>query len=104
MTLSEYKLKLFKELITIDNENALKQIRTLVKTFLPERDNKRQEPKTEISFEEWNEQFDDNRDLHEFIPEYGTTLGEFRRGIYETEMDTEDEMDLDVFLKELKTW
>jgi len=36
-----------------------------------------------ISFNEWNKQFTDNGNLDDFIPEYGTTLGEFRKAIYE---------------------
>ncbi len=40
---------------------------------------------TLLTFEEWNEQFTDEGNLEEFIPEYGMTLREFRMGIYESE-------------------
>ena len=102
MTVADYKLELFKELISIENENAIKQIHAFVRTFLPEKEKK--EPKPYISFEEWNKQFADNQNLNEFIPEYGTTLKEFRKGIYGAETNEEGAMTLDEFLEDLKTW
>ncbi len=56
----------------------------------------------EISFEQWNNQFFDNCNLDDFIPEYGTTLREFRYRIYKAEMG--EEMNLKEFKENLKTW
>ena len=56
-----------------------------------------------ISFEEWNKQFADNENLDDFIPEYGTTLGEFRKAIYEAETDS-NHMSIEVFRQRIKTW
>ena len=56
-----------------------------------------------ISFEEWNKQFTNNKNLDEFIPEYGTTLQEFRQKIYETEID-EDEISFEELIEDIKQW
>jgi len=107
MNIAEYKIEIFKELLAVENENALDQIRSLIRTFLPKKESsiqKKRKSNYEMSFEEWNEQFVSEQNLNEFIPEYGTTLKDFRQDIYEAEMDSEGDMDLDDFLKELKTW
>ena len=104
MTVAENKLELFKELISIENENAIKQIHAFVRTFLPENEKKQAKVKPYISFEEWNEQFTDNQNLNEFIPEYGTTLKEFRKGIYEAELDEEGDMTFEELKESIKTW
>ena len=86
MTVSDYKMQIIKEIVNIENEDAIKEIYNYVRSFL-EGFNEIEEEKTnpKISFEEWNIQFTDDRDLDCFIPEYGTTLREFRQGIYEAE-------------------
>ena len=40
---------------------------------------------TKLSFEEWNKQFSDEADLDEYLAEYGMTMGDYRRKIYESE-------------------
>ena len=52
------------------------------------------------TFEQWNKQFADNQNLDDFIPEYGTTLREFRKGIYEAEMS--GDMTMSEFKESLK--
>ena len=62
-------------------------------------------PKTKIqneTFEQWNEQFTDSKNLDDFIPEYGTTLREYRKGIYDAEIG--NEMTMPEFKDSLKTW
>ncbi len=62
-------------------------------------------PKTDDqnkTFEQWNEQFTDNQNLNEFIPEYGTTLKEFRENIYKAEMSKG--MTVNEFKENLKKW
>jgi thymidylate synthase len=80
MTLSDYKIQVFKEIMLVENEMVLKQLHQMVHSFLADykkiSDDGAENGK--ISFEEWNEQFIDNRNLDDFIPEYGITLREFR--------------------------
>jgi hypothetical protein len=56
-----------------------------------------------VSFEQWNEQFEDEGDLSENLADFDMTLGDFRKKIWEAE--TEDKfMTLAEFTNELKTW
>ena len=41
--------------------------------------------------------------LDDFIPEYGTTLREFRKGIYEDEI-YKDEISFEELKESIKTW
>ena len=105
MTISDYKIQVLKEIMLVENEMVLKQLHQMVHRFLA--DYKKisdDSPENEkISFDEWNKQFIDNRDLDDFIPEYGTTLREFRQSIYDAEMD-DDEMTMDELKENMKTW
>ena len=38
-----------------------------------------------LIFEEWCKQFSDDADLEEFLPEFGMTLRDFRKSIFESE-------------------
>ncbi len=38
-----------------------------------------------LSFSDWNKQFEDDRNLDTFIPEYGMVLRDFRFKIYNSE-------------------
>ncbi len=67
-----------------------------------ETDNDNDFDANEMTFEEWNKQFDDNRNLDEFIPEYGTTLRRFRMGIYESER--EEGYTVNEFFNRMKSW
>lgn len=60
------------------------------------------ETSEQITFEQWNKQFTDKENLDDFIPEYGTTLREFRKGIFEAE--TGKEITMKEFKKSIKTW
>jgi hypothetical protein len=104
MSVSDYKIMVFKEIMDIDNELALKQIYQLVHQFVVDykQITNKKSKSEKISFEEWNKQFEDDMDLDEFIPEYGMTLREFRMAIYEAEMG--DEMTMEEFKESLKTW
>ena len=88
MTVAEYKIEVLKEIMLVDDELVLKQIHKMLSLFLADyRKVSEKLKETEIiSFEEWNKQFTDNGNLDDFIPEYDTTLGEFRKAIYEAEM------------------
>ena len=57
----------------------------------------------ELSFEQWNEQFEGEQDLSEHLPDFDMTIGDFRKKIWRAE--TEDSfMTLAEFTDELKTW
>jgi len=104
MSVSEYKIRIFKEIMPIENEQALEQIYQMVHRFLtdyPEliEDNNKVK---QLSFEEWNKQFTDDQDLDSFIPEYGTTLREFRQTIYEAEMG--EEISMEELKESMKNW
>lgn len=105
MSVSDYKVKVLKEILNLENELALKKIYQMIHQFIADFKEVADEAheKEIVSFEEWNEQFTDDMDLNEYIPEYGCTLGEFRRAIYEAEMDG-DEITMSEFKESIKTW
>jgi len=89
----DYKTKLIDKISVVNDDDTLQKLYSIVHSFI-ENNNKSIKDK-EPSFEEWNEQFKDDLSLDNFIPEYGTTLKEFRMSIYEAETShnflTEDE-------------
>jgi len=108
MSVQEIKLDLIQTILQIQEPELLRQAAGLLQEFISGKTSgngsggeNEEFDANEMSFEEWNKQFDDDRDLQENIPEHGMTLGEFRRKIYEAERSeylTEEE-----FHKELKT-
>ncbi len=102
----EQKFKIFENILSVNNDKLLQKLSIFIKEFISEYDklNENAEDTETLSFNKWNEQFTDNRNLTEFIPEYGTTLKEFRKKIYEAETNEEGDMSLDEFLEDLKTW
>jgi len=111
MNAAEYKLKIFEQVLSLDNEAILHQIHEFIHTFLSElkpKSKKGEEEEDEeisaenVSFEEWNKQFTDNAKLDEYIPEYEMTLGEFRRGIYEAEKG--EDIGFEELLEDIKKW
>ncbi len=55
---------------------------------------------TSISFETWCEKFMEDKDMNEYIPEYGMTIGEYRKKIYEAE--TGENIPVEDFFKKLQ--
>ncbi|OQX72346.1 MAG: hypothetical protein B6D61_13940 [Bacteroidetes bacterium 4484_249] len=104
MTASDYKMQVFKEIMPVESELALKQIYKLVHSFLNEyqKISKRQKVSKKLSFDEWNKQFTDDQHLDDLVPEYDKTLREFRKVVYESEMG--EEIDMKEFKESLKTW
>lgn len=105
MTLLDYKLEVFRELMHIENENAIKQIHAFVHNFYSELQNNTEFTNTAsetVSFEEWNKQFTDDKNLDTFLPEHDLTLRELRRQIYNAEMSAE--MSMQEFKQSLKSW
>lgn len=91
MTLQEKKLSLIQGLLLLKDESIIEKIDALIKKGLS-----LSTTATPISFEEWNQQFNDDQDLNTYVEEYGMTLGDFRRQMYEAE--TGETMTLESFL------
>ena len=101
MTLADYKLQVFREIMQLENEYAIKQLYNVVHTFIEDFQKiKEKEKYLNQSFEQWNKQFTDNQNLDTFIPEYGTSLREFRKGIYDAEIG--ETIPLNVFQQKLR--
>ena len=105
MTVQDLKLTMIQAILENQEPDLLqKAAKALQKVFngisYEEVDEKEYDA-NEMTFEEWNEQFTDDRPLEEFIPEHGMTLRAFREKIFEAERSeylTEEE-----FNAELKT-
>ncbi len=98
----EQKEKIYKNILTINDKELLNDLQYIILENISK--NKKEEIEEPKTFEEWNKQFIDNLDLDTFIPEYGTTLREFRRGIYDAEMSDDSEMSFDEFKESIKSW
>ena len=92
------KMTILKYVIAIDNLEELNQIENFIKEISKElTDTDRLASK---DFQIWNEQFNDTKNLNEPIEEYGMTLGELRKMIYESEQS--ESFPIDDFQKKLK--
>ena len=104
MKTTDYKTQVIDEIMSIENEKTLKKLYTVVHTFLADyREDKKGKKPEKPSFEQWNKQFTDNQSLDDFIPEYGMTLREFRKDIYDAEM-SDYNMTTEEFQESIKTW
>lgn len=103
MNTAELKLELFRRIDSLPDERLL-AIRQPILDILIHAGEVVREVEESDGFLEWNKQFEDDRELSEFIPEYGMTLGEFRRDIYESETSEEGDMTLDEFIRDHKEW
>jgi len=56
------------------------------------------------NFEEWSMQFEKNEHINEPISEYNTTLSEFRKLIFDAEINTDGDLTYEKFKQSLKTW
>jgi CRISPR/Cas system CMR-associated protein Cmr5 small subunit len=84
MDLAKQKLKIFEQILSINDKKQLKNIEDFITNYLTEIENS--EIEKSITFEEWNKQFADNQNLNEVIPEYGITLKAYRQKIFEAEI------------------
>ncbi|HFA47831.1 MAG TPA: hypothetical protein ENJ95_02295 [Bacteroidetes bacterium] len=114
MSAQNLKLDLIQAILQIQQPELLEQIKGLVQDVLNNghvKQNEEEEEEfdaNELSFEEWNKQFDDDQSLDDYVPEHGMTLGEFRRKIYDAERSeylTHEEFmnQLNAMRNELKT-
>jgi len=100
---TEQKLKIFENILAVNDKEKLLELQYIIKNFISENKITYTNNDTEaISFEEWNKQFTDQRDLNEYIPEYGMSVGDFRRQIYEAEFG--NSMSLNEFENKVKQW
>jgi CRISPR/Cas system CMR-associated protein Cmr5 small subunit len=100
MDLAKQKLKIFEQILSINDKKQLKNIEDFITNYLAEIENS--EIEKSITFEEWNKQFADNQNLNEVIPEYGITLKAYRQKIFEAEIG--ETIDENEFKKRLKSW
>ncbi len=100
MDLAKQKLKIFEQILSINDKKQLKNIEDFITNYLTEIENS--EIEKSITFEEWNKQFADNQNLNEVIPEYGITLKAYRQKIFEAEIG--ETIDENEFKKRLKSW
>lgn len=90
INLAEQKLLLFQKIMTIENDKVINKRFIIVDKFISSKSAKNIEDLENIdienlTFEEWNELFMEDKDLNQFIPEYDMTLGEYRNRQYNAE-------------------
>jgi DNA replication protein DnaC len=98
INLAEQKLLLFQKIMSIQNKQKLNQLFVIVDKFTENSKN----DITNLSFEEWNDLFMEEKDLDEFISEYGMTLGEYRLKIYNAEKG--NDYPINQFLEKLENY
>ena len=89
-------------IIQIPEISKYKNQKIEVFIVLKSTDNNVVKTKKQISFEQWNKQFNDNKNLDEILPDLGITLREYRQKIYEAEIG--EEMTFSEFKESIKTW
>ncbi len=94
---TDQKNKIVEEILAVNNKELLNELQYFITKSVSKY---KKENENELSFEQWNEQFIDDLNLDDFVPEYGTTLREFRKGIYEAEMS--ETIPVNVFQQKLR--
>jgi len=97
------KFKIFENILAINNKKLLMRLQYLITNFISENNIESGTVSNNvISFNEWNKQFVGKQNLDDFIPEYGMTVGEFRRQIYNAEFG--ETMSLNEFKNKISKW
>lgn len=106
LNFAEQKISLAQTILALNDITKMYQIQSYVNQILKEQpvnDNEDDEyDAKKLSFEEWNEQFEDNLNMDDMIPEYGMTLKEFRLKIYNSER--QEGMSKEEFLNKVNSW
>ncbi len=106
LNFAEQKLSLVQKILALNDINKMHQIQSYVNELLKyaqDIDTAEDEfDAKKISFLEWNKQFDDDRDLDTFIPEYGMKLRDFRFKIYNSER--QDGLSKEEFIDKINRW
>ena len=91
INLAEQKLKLFQKIMSIENEKILSKLFIITDKFIAKKTTNYTQidleniDVKELSFEEWNKLFMQEKDLDEYIPEYDMTLHDYRMKLYNAE-------------------
>ena len=83
---AEHKISLAQTIFSINDVNKIFQIQSYVNKLIEKKQPKENEFNAKlITFEDWNEQFDNEEKLDNYIEEYGMTVREFRLMLYNSE-------------------
>ena len=85
---AEQKISLAQTILSLNDIKKISQIQLYVNKLLKKKHDINNEFDAKyLSFNEWNNQFDDQEKLDEYFTEYGMTLREFRLEIYNSEKE-----------------
>lgn len=106
LNFAEQKISLAQTILALNDINKMYKIQSYINKIL-ERSQEIEEVEDEfdakeLSFSEWNKQFDDNRDLNTFLPEYGMKLRDFRFKIYNSER--QEGLSKEEFINKVNSW
>lgn len=89
MSLQEQKLSLIQGLLLVQDKSIIDQIDNIIKSALASNTQK----STFVNFETWNKQFQNDQSMDTILDDYGMTLGEFRKQVWQSEMEEMVELD-----------
>ncbi len=103
LNFAEQKISLAQTILALNDINKMYQIQSYINKIL-ERTQEVEDDfnAKKLSFSEWNKQFDDNRDLNTFLPEYGMKLRDFRFKIYNSER--QEGVSKEDFISRVNNW
>ncbi|HAN77236.1 MAG TPA: hypothetical protein DCQ31_05405 [Bacteroidales bacterium] len=101
-SLAELKISLVQTIFSLENADEILKIQNFINSLLFPINTENIDHEVELSFSEWNEQFDTNQNLDEFIEDYGMTLGEYRLLVYNSEQ--EEGISKDEFIEKINRW
>jgi len=108
INLAEQKLKLFQKIMSIENEKILNKLFIITDKILAKQTSDSSLSDidnieiNELTFEEWNELFMQEKNLDEYIPEYEMSLREYRMKIFKAEQAKS--YPINQFLKKLEKY
>jgi hypothetical protein len=89
ITFDKKKISLAQTILSLKDPNIMFQIEAFIKKITKETSTDNIEENEydakQLSFEEWNNQFEDDYKLDDYLPEYGMTVKEYRLEIYNSE-------------------
>ncbi len=106
LNFAEQKISLAQKILALNDTEQMFQIQSYVDEILNYEQNtgsvKDEFDAKNLSFYEWNKQFEDSRDLDTFLPEYGMKLRDFRLKIYNSER--EGGLSKEEFVNKVNSW
>lgn len=89
ITFDKKKISLAQTILSLNDPKIMFQIESFIKEVTKEKDIEKLEEDEydaqQLSFEEWNKQFETDYKLDDYLPEYGMTVKEYRLKIYNSE-------------------